>query len=371
MDITKIGIIGCGVISNTYIKDIKRLYAKQIVVWAVADTDLERAKVHAETYEIPHAYTVEEILQDSEIEIVINLTPPRAHVELNRRILEAGKHVFCEKPFALSVEDAKDVCALAERKGLKIGCAPDTFLGSSLTTCKKLLSDGWIGKPLYVNANMMNSGMEMWHPAPDSFYTTGGGPVFDMGGYYFSALAALFGSIAQVYAVSGKGYEERVIYSGARAGEKIKVDTPTYYAVILTMECGVVVTMNFSFDIWKSSLPLFEVYGTEGTLKVPDPNMYGGVPEVYRRQQKLTECFDGVDTGEGESFRLPELAQNVGIYVRGAGVAELAKAIREGGENRANGVLGTHVVEVMTGIMKSVETGQPYKMKTRYVVEGE
>lgn len=364
MEKVKIGIIGCGVISNTYIRDIKRLYFQELVIWAVADKDVERAKLCAKEYEIPHAFTVETLLADPEIEIVVNLTPPKEHAGLNFRILEAGKHVFCEKPFALKLEDAKSICLLAEKKGLKIGCAPDTFLGSSLSTCQKLLSDGWIGKPLYVNANMMNNGVEMWHPAPESFYVSGGGPIYDMGGYYFSALAALFGSVSKVYAVSGKGYEERKIYKGPRTGEKLKVEIPTFYAIILTMKCGVVVTMNFSFDIWKSSLPLFEIYGTEGTLKVPDPNMYGGVPEVYRSEQMLSQCFGGEDTGVGQYFRLPELVQNVGMYVRGAGVAELAQAIRKGNENRANGKMGMHVLEVMVGIMKSAETGKSYEMTT-------
>ena len=184
----KIGILGCGVISNTYIQEIQRIYEKTLEIVAVADMDQARAKATAEKYQVPFALTVEELLAYKDIQLIVNLTPPMAHKELNMRILESGKHLFCEKPFALTVEDAQEVAQLAEEKGLYIGAAPDTFLTAPIQSCRKLLEDGWIGKPLYVTANMMSPGVETWHPSPRAFYAKGGGPLYDMAGYYLSTL---------------------------------------------------------------------------------------------------------------------------------------------------------------------------------------
>lgn len=359
----KIGILGCGVISNTYIKDILRLYP-ELEIKAVADVDLEKVKAHAQLYHIANAYTVDELLADSEIEIVVNLTPPALHTELNRRILNSGKNVYCEKPFALTLKEAQETCELAAKQNLRIGSAPDTFMGSSLMTCRKLLNTGWIGKPLYVCANMMSSGVETWHAYPFNFYKYGAGPLYDMGPYYFSALITMFGAAESIQALSGKGFEERTIYSEPHKGETLQVEIPTHYAVLVRMKNGIIANINFSFDIWKSSMPMMEVYGTDGTLTVPDPNMSGGNAKVYRKEQKLAEVMGGVDTGEGESFTLPELYQNVGMYTRGAGVLDLAKAIVNNTENTANGTLATHVIEMITGTIASAEYGTIYHMTT-------
>lgn len=371
MEVFKIGILGCGVISNTYIRDIKRLYTGEMEISAVADVDKRRAEACSAKYDIPKAYNKEEILADGDIGLIVNLTPPKVHAELNREILAAGHNVYCEKPFALTLEDAKSVVRLAEKRGLQVGSAPDTFLGSSLMTCRKIVRDGWIGKPLYVNANMMNSGVETWHPEPYAFYQAGGGPLYDMGGYYFTAIVSMFGPVKSVYAVAGQGHRERTIYSKPHFMEKIQVEVPTFYAVILKLKNGMTVTMNFSFDIWKSTLPMFEVYGTDGTLMVPDPNFESGVPMIYRKEQILAKCFEGVDTGEGKAFRLPELYQDVGEYIRGPGVIDMVRAIREGRECTANGRFAIHVVDIMTGIMKSAETGVPYELITTYDEPGE
>ncbi len=360
-----IGIIGCGVISNTYIKDIKRLYP-ELVIRALADIEPEKAREYAAIYGVLEAMTVEEILRDSAIEIIVNLTPPVFHADLNRRILEAGKHVFCEKPLALSLRDAIMLCDFAEDQKLRIGCAPDTFLGSSLMTCKKLLEDGWIGKPLSVCANMMNHGVETWHTNPYPFYEEGGGPLFDMGPYYFSLLLHLFGRVKEVQAIGGCGFEERMIESMPHKGEKIQVKTPTHYAVLLKMEKGILVNMNFSFDIWKSTMPMMEIYGTEGTLSVPDPNLSGGTPKVYRREQKLAEIRGGSCEQPDAFYEIPELYQNVGSYTRGKGIWDLAQAIQLDTRHQTNGRFATHVVEIITGIMESVKTQAVYQMKTQY-----
>mgnify|MGYP004630896745 FL=1 len=358
----KLGIVGCGVISRVYVRDLQRLYAGLVTVEAVADAFLENAKELAGEFRIPVCCSVDELLERKDIELVINLTPPKFHTEINRKILNAGKHVFCEKPFALGVEEAEEIFNLAESKGLYAGSAPDTFLGSAMTTCRKLLQDGWIGKPLYVTANMMTSGVETWHPSPEPFYSEGGGPIYDMGAYYLTVLVSMLGPVKRLISLQGKGFDQREIYNGPRKGEIVDVQVPTYYAVLMEMENGVRVTMNFSFDIWKSSLPLLEVYGTEGTMVVPDPNHHGGVPKIYRREQKLAACMGGDDHGNGEAFAMPELAQDVGEYVRGLGVAELVKAIQEHRPAAVGKEMTLHVLDVLTGILKSGESQTWYEV---------
>ncbi len=362
---TGIGIIGCGVISHTYIRDIKRLY-NDLEILAVADSDPLRANEIAKQYDIAKACTVSALLSDPAIEIVVNLTPPAFHTEVNLSCLNAGKHVFCEKPLALTMEDATKVVELAREKGLKLGCAPDSFLGSSLLTCKQVLSQGWIGKPLYANTNMLNSGVETWHPRPEAFYQKGGGPIYDMGGYYFTALVSMFGPVRSLRAIGAKGFEERTVYRGERAGETFPVDVLTHYAILAVFESGLIANMNFSFDIYKTEMPMFEVYGTDGTLFVPDPNMHGGTPRIYRKEQKLTEIFGGQDPHEGAAYEIPELFQNVGEYVRGIGVHDLAEAVRTGREPKANGALALHVLDIMTSVMRSAKETTDVTLTTTY-----
>lgn len=365
MKITGIGIIGCGVISNTYIRDIKRLY-RDLAIVAVADEDGVRAKDTAEKYGIKKSCTVQELLQDPAVEIVLNLTPPAAHTAVNLAALEAGKHVFCEKPLALRMEDARQVVELADKKGLKIGCAPDSFMGSSLMTCKKVLADGWIGTPLYANTNMLNCGVETWHPRPEAFYREGGGPVYDMGGYYFTTLVSLFGPAVSVRAIGRKGFDKRTVYTGEHAGDDFAVEIPTHYAVLVTFASGLIANMNFSFDIYKTEMPMFEIYGTDGTLFVPDPNMHGGTPRIYRKEQKLAEIFGGTDPHSGEPYEIPELTQNVGEYVRGIGVHDLAEAIRTNREPAANGRLALHVLDMMTSVIRSAQENTDVALSTSY-----
>ena len=367
----KIGILGCGVISRVYVRDMLRLYSGELEIAAVADLHPEAARSLAEEYSLPRVCTPEELLADPDVELIVNLTPPRFHAELNLRILQAGKHLFSEKPFALTVPEAEEILRTAEKNGLSVGSAPDTFLGSAMTTCRKLIRDGWIGKPLYATANMMYSMVELWHPSPEPFYREGGGTIYDMGGYYLTEIIHLFGSVVRIQALSAAGFDRRTVRVGPRAGQSFPVETPTFYAVLLETAAHVLVTMNFSFDIWHSSLPLFEVYGTEGTLQLPDPNHHGGVPKVFRMEQRLAACFGGEDTGKGEAFPLPELAQNVGEYVRGLGVADLVRSIRTGRPCAVNGKLALHVVEVMTGIMEAARTGRAYFPKTAYEAEKE
>lgn len=366
----KIGIIGCGVISNTYIRDIQKFYNK-LSILACADVNTALAKEHAAKYNIPTGCSVEDLLHMNEIEIVVNLTPPQCHTDINKKILSAGKHLFCEKPFALTVEEAEEVLRLAEEKGLFTGSAPDTFMGSSLQTCNKLLQDGWIGTPLYVTANMMSCGVETWHPAPANFYKEGAGPLYDMGPYYFTALASLLGPFKRVCAFSGTGFANRKVYTGPHKGEFIPVETPTHYSGMAQLESGIIVSMNFSFDIWHSNLPMLEIYGTEGTLEVPDPNMSGGCPKVYRKEKTLDVLYSNSEEAklkQGISEEIPELFPNIGTYTRGAGVLDLAYAIRENRVPRASGDLARHVIEAITGMMKSSRNHEIYEMKTTCVI---
>lgn len=362
------GIIGCGVISKTYIKDIKRLFQNSLDIAAVSDTNLSKARERAEEFQVDRYCNPDELLQIEDIDIVINLTPPKMHYSINKKILQSGKHVFCEKPVSLSLDEAFDLKKIAEEKKLQIGCAPDTFMGSSIKTCSKLIEDGWIGKALYVNANTMTCGVETWHPAPGPFYQTGGGPIFDMGGYYLSTLIMLFGPIREVYSCSRTGFSEREAYCGPMKGQKFQVQTPTFYSAILQMKSGVVVTMNFSFDIWNSSLPFMEVYGTEGTLQIPNPNMYGGTPTIFRKEQKLGTLF-GSGTASENPYPIPEVYQNVGDYVRGIGVNDLAESIDKGTRCTANIDLAIHVLDGMLSIIHSGETGQSISLSTSYSKE--
>lgn len=358
----KIGVLGCGVISNTYIQEIKRIYPSVLEIAGVADLDMKRVQQTAEKFEIPGAFTVEEMLADPEIELIVNLTPPMAHRTMNRRILEAGKHVFCEKPFALTAEEAQEVADLAKEKGLYVGSAPDTFLTAPMQSCRKLLEDGWIGKPLYVTANMMSCGVETWHPAPKAFYAKGGGPLYDMAGYYLSVLIHFFGPVQEVFSYGAKGFEERRVYSQPLAGSTVKVEVPTHYTSVLKMKNGVLVNMNMSFDIWHSTLPNMEIYGTEGTMTLPDPNMSDGKASVFRKEQVIGKAY-GLAADE-KSYEIPLRGQSVAQYTRGAGVAEMVRAIEAGRKNRASVEMAIHILEVIQGIMESSEKGICYHMTT-------
>ena len=229
----KIGILGCGVISRVYVRDMLRLYSGELDVAAVADVSPEAARKLAEEFSLPKVCTPDELLADPAVDLIVNLTPPLFHAELNLRILRAGKHLFSEKPFALTVPEAEEILRTAREKGLSVGSAPDTFLGSAMTTCRKLIRDGWIGKPLYATANMMYSMVELWHPNPEPFYQEGGGPVYDMGGYYLTEIISLFGSVVRIQALSAAGFEQRTVRVGPRAGQTFPVETPTFYAVLL------------------------------------------------------------------------------------------------------------------------------------------
>jgi predicted dehydrogenase len=349
MEKVKIGIIGCGNISAIYIKNCKTYDILDLV--AVADLDIERAKARAAEFNISKAYSVEEILADPAIELIINLTIPAAHAEICLKALEAGKNVYVEKPLAVTREDGERVLELAKSKGLIVGSAPETFMGGGIQTCRKLIDDGQIGKPVAVSAFMMGKGHEHWHPDPEFFFQVGGGPMFDMGPYYLTALVSLLGPIRRISGSATISYPERIISSEPKKGTKIEVKTPTHVTGILEFTEGVVGTMIMSFDIMGgASLPPIELYGSEGTLKVPDPNTFGG-PVMLRKK------------GETEWTEIPLTHEHV-ENSRGIGVADMAYALRNGREHRANGELAYHVLEAMHGFHDASREGKYYDMKS-------
>lgn len=349
MNKVKVGIIGCGNISSQYLTHCKTFDILE--VFACADLDMDKARLRAEEYEIPQVYTVEELLNDSQIEIVINLTIPAVHAQVNKQALEHGKHVYVEKPFAATIEAGQQVLDLAKQNGLLLGSAPDTVLGAGIQTCRKLIDDGWIGEPLSATAFMMCGGHESWHPDPEFYYQVGGGPLFDMGPYYLSSLVQLLGPIQTVSSMAKMTYEQRTITSQPKAGQIMNVETPTHIAGNLGFASGAIGTMIMSFDVFAGhQLPCIEIYGSEGSLQVPDPNTFNGRVQMSRK-------------GNKEWKEVP-YSHPYGESGRGLGVADLAYAIRTGRMNRANGELGYHVLESMHGFLESAEKGHLYAMQS-------
>ncbi len=340
MNKLRAGIIGCGAISPAYLKGCAIYDSLEIV--ACADLDLARARARAAEFQVPRALTVDGLLADPEVELVINLTVPQAHAPVCRAVLEAGKHVYVEKPLALNRADATSLLALAAQRGLRIGCAPDTFLGAGQQTCRHAIDEGLIGTPVAAVAFCCGHGHESWHPSPQFYYQKGGGPLFDMGPYYLTALVNLLGPVRRVAASTRTTFPTRTITSQPLAGTVIPVETPTHLAGTVDFASGVVATMVMSFDVWHHQLPRIEIYGSEGSLVVPDPNHFDGTVLVRR-------------SGEATWREVtPRHAAGIG---RGTGAADMAAAIRSGRAHRASGTLAAHVVDAMQAFEESSDTG--------------
>jgi predicted dehydrogenase len=335
-----IGIVGCGTISTVYAQ-AGRIFPS-ITVAACADLDDQRARDLAEKNGIPLACSVADLLHDPTIAIVINLTVPNAHAEIALAALEAGKAVYNEKPLAISREDARRMLDLAAAKGLRVGCAPDTFLGGGLQTCRALIDAGAIGRPVGAHAAILGSGPESWHPNPDFFYQEGAGPLFDMGPYYLTALATLLGPARSVSGSARITHAERTIGSGPREGERIPVTTPTHVTALVEYD-EAVATLTTSFDTAEGYAPKLEIYGTEGSLILPDPNTFGGPVRLRRRG--------------GEWEEVP-IAHGYTENSRGIGVADMAAAMLAGRPHRASGELAFHILDTMHAIYESAAAGR-------------
>lgn len=336
-----VGVIGAGVISTQYLENLTR--AADVRVLMVADLDVDRAAARAAEFGVPSSGTVAELLARDDIEIVVNLTIPAAHVPVALDALAAGKHVWSEKPFALDLVSGQALLDEAHRARLRVACAPDTVLGAGIQTGRRLIESGAIGTPLTALTLFQVSGPEAWHPNPDFLYARGGGPLFDMGPYYLSTLVQLMGPAARVVARGSQARASRVIRSGPRAGETFPVEVPTHVAALIDFENGTTAQSTFSFQSSRPRVGVVEVSGTEGTLSLPDPNMFDGELRIWR-----DGMFD-----ESDAEVVPAIGST---FSRGAGVVELARAIRAGRPERASGEFAFHVLDLMVSIQKSAET---------------
>jgi len=346
-----IGLVGCGNISDIYLKNLTTRF-HNVTVYACADLDAQKVKNAAEKYNIPHIMTLDEMLECDEIDLILNLTTPKSHYSICKRALLAGKHTYVEKPLSLCYKEGKELIELAKERNLYIGCAPDTFLGAGIQTSCKLMEAGAIGRPIAATAFMMCHGHEGWHPDPAFYYDFGGGPLFDMGPYYVTALVRLLGRADGVFAYGSRAFEERTIGSSAKFGQKIPVKVDTHNAGLIHFENGAIATLVTSFDVWKHSMPNIEIHGTLGSMNVPDPNSFGGPVLLYTPQSP--------DYNYKEMPLISPYSENS----RGIGLSEMVLAHSEDRTQNASGELGLHVLEIMDAFVRSAKEGQMIKLES-------
>jgi predicted dehydrogenase len=332
----RVGVVGVGTISAQYLDSFRRLPGLRLV--AVADLDGGRAKQVAQLHGV-EPLTVDALLADARVDAVLNLTTPAAHVEIDLRALENRKHVFAEKPFALTPAEGSAVLALAAEQGLRVGSAPDTFLGTGVQTSIRVLDSGTIGSPVGATAFWAAPGHELWHPAPQFYYDLGGGPVFDMGPYYLTALVSILGPVVRVSAGAGRSDRKRVIATGPHTGTPVEVHVDTHITAVVEHASGVASSVTVSFEGWATRIPHIEIYGTEGVLAVPDPNRFSDPVSVWT-------------PGAGEWRDVPPGAGYVDAG-RGYGLADMARAIETDRPHRASGELALHVLEIMDAMVRS------------------
>ena len=339
----RVGVVGCGTISPRYF-DHLAVY-DDIEVIACADIDADRARSAAERFSVPKACSVDDLLADYEVDLVLNLTVPQAHAQVSLAAIDAGKHVYSEKPLAVDRAEGAAIVRAAAERGVMAGCAPDTFLGAGIQTSRKLLDEGCIGKPVGAAASFTSPGHEHWHPNPGFYYLRGGGPVFDMGPYYLTALVVLLGPINRVSSSAKRTREVRI--GDAHPGVEFPVEVPTHVTGSLDFANGATASITMSFDVWVSEAPRIEIFGTEGTMSVPDPNTFGGPVRVKE--------------GRGQWSDMPLQFAEGG---RGIGVAEMASAIREDRNSRIDAVLSNHVLDVMHALHESSDEGRHIDLQT-------
>jgi predicted dehydrogenase len=362
MPVQRIGIVGCGKISWIYLKNLTGTYGKRVKVNAVTDFIEERAVQVAKDYNLRYIKTTLELIQDPEVDIVLNITQPQVHHEVAMQTVINGKHVYNEKPLCVKRDEAAELLQTAKEKNVRVGGAPDTFLGPGIQTCRKIIDDGWIGRPVAVTAFMLNHGHEDWHPAPEFYYKMGGGPMYDMGPYYLTAMVSLLGPVARVSGSAQKGQAERLITSEPHNGIAIKVEVPTHIAGVLEFVSGAVGVIVTSFDVWAHSMPCIEIYGTEGSLQVPDPNYFRGEIKFRHSREKYWSEIPLIlpapdNPKDKEDWHLLN-------NLRGIGITDMAEAIDEGRPHRASAELTNHVLDVMHGIHDASASGKYYELKS-------
>jgi predicted dehydrogenase len=348
MERVGIGIVGLGNISGAYLKAIAE-YFPVLDIRAVADLNADAARAKAAEFGL-RAVPLDDIFADPSVEIILNLTIPRAHVEVGLRAIGAGKHVYSEKPLGVEFAQGKKLVEAAAARGLRVGSAPDTFLGGSHQTCRKLVDDGVLGTPVGGTAYFMCPGHERWHPNPAFYYDVGGGPMLDMGPYYITDLVNLLGPVARVAGFATTPQQTRTITAKERFGEVIPVHVPTHVSGTLLFQNGAVVQMTMSFDVPGHRHVPIELYGTEASLLVPDPNRFGGEIEVLRKGGEWTEVPTDMPYWDGN--------------FRSIGLADMALAIRQDRPHRANGALALHVLEVMEAFGRSADAGAAVDITT-------
>ena len=348
----KVAMIGCGSISGIYLTNITKVF-KELELVGVCDLIPERAEKAQKEYNVPKIYpTMYDAFADPEVEVVLNLTRPYQHFDVSKAALEAGKHVYSEKPLGADFEEGKKLVALAKEKGLMLGGAPDTYLGAGIQTCRELIDNGAIGKPIGAACFMICHGHESWHPDPEFYYKRGGGPMMDMGPYYVTALINLLGGIKSVTGVTKTFFPKRLITSEPHCGEIIDVECPTHLTGMLEFDSGAIGTIITTFDVHYNSQARFEVYGTEGTMMVPDPNGFGGPIQIFRPE-------------DGEWKEMP-LTFDYKENSRGIGLADMACSLRTGSPFRSSWEQTFHVLEVLTSFEKSSSAHAAYQMETHY-----
>ncbi|MFI9012071.1 Gfo/Idh/MocA family protein [Actinosynnema sp. NPDC053489] len=342
----RVGIVGLGVISRAYLDTLVGHPAVRVT--AVADLDASRSAEVAARYPGVAAVDVERLLDGSDVDTVLTLTTPAAHAPIALRAIAAGRNVFTEKPLAAAFADGREVVDRATAAGVRVGCAPDTVLGTGTQTARAAVDRGLIGRPLSASAVMVTPGHERWHPNPDFYYTAGGGPLLDMGPYYLTALVHLLGPVRAVIGAAGRLRDERVIGSGPRTGERIPVEVHSHVSGVLEHVNGALSTITTSFDGVATTAAPIEVHGEEGTLAVPDPNRFDGDTRLF-------------PLGGAEWRTLPPSAGYDGAG-RGVGLLDLVAA--DGRTPRAGGALALHVLETMTAVLRSAEEGRRIVLTT-------
>jgi predicted dehydrogenase len=354
-----VGIIGCGNISTAYLR-LSPLF-RALEVRAVADLNMDAAKVRAKEFGV-EAMTVDDLLASDAIDVIVNLTIPDAHFRVTKAILESGKHAYSEKPLVLTLEEGEQLRALAGAKRLRVGSAPDTFLGGAHQLARAKIDEGLVGDIIAGTCHVMSHGMEHWHPNPDFFFLPGAGPVLDIGPYYVTNLIQLIGPVKKVVSLTSSATPTRTILTeGPRKGEEIPVKTPTNIHALLEFRNGATITLSASWDVWAHRHANMELYGSEGSIFVPDPNFFGGKVEAAGRDGviKPLENWD-------HPFGVPNEEHKSGPQAnyRTAGLADMAQAIVEGREHRCSLDLAIHAVDAMTSILKSGENGAFIELTT-------